>query len=228
MVNIILLGAGWHGKELYAYLKDIENLNNKIRFYGFIDDSKNISNIDGISFIGNFDDLNKHLIENKYEKFYYVAAVGNNDTRKLFVERIEAMGLDNIKPYILIHPTAYIGKNIFIDDGSCFAPHTIATTNIKIGKHCIINVKASISHNCSIGDYTSINPGVNICGDVTIGSNCVIGAGATLRDKIKIGNNVIIGAGAVAVNDIADDITAVGLPAKPVILRKKVDNVQDA
>ena len=44
----------------------------------------------------------------------------------------------------------------------------------------------------------------------------VIGAGAKVLGNIKVGDNVKIGAGAVVLNDIRDNVTVVGVPAKEV------------
>lgn len=48
-----------------------------------------------------------------------------------------------------------------------------------------------------------------------IGDNVFIGAGAKILGGITIGNNVKIGANAVVVNNVPDNKTVVGIPAKP-------------
>ena len=52
-----------------------------------------------------------------------------------------------------------------------------------------------------------------------IGDNVYIGANATVIGGITIGNNVTIGAGSVVINDIPDDCTVAGIPAR--IISKK-------
>lgn len=47
-----------------------------------------------------------------------------------------------------------------------------------------------------------------------IGDNVYIGAGAKVFGSITIGNNVFIGANSVVVNDVPDNCTVVGAPAK--------------
>lgn len=47
-----------------------------------------------------------------------------------------------------------------------------------------------------------------------MGNNVVIGAGACVLGEITIGNNVNIGANAVVINDVPNDCTVVGVPAK--------------
>jgi serine O-acetyltransferase len=49
-----------------------------------------------------------------------------------------------------------------------------------------------------------------------LGDNVFLGAGAKVVGPVRIGNNVRIGANAVVVDDIPDNSTAVGIPAKVV------------
>jgi len=49
-----------------------------------------------------------------------------------------------------------------------------------------------------------------------LGNNVFIGAGAKILGGVRIGNNVKIGANAVVVDDIPDNSTAVGIPARVV------------
>ena len=99
-----------------------------------------------------------------------------------------------------IHPGATIGKGLFIDHG----------TGVVIGE------------TTEIGDNCTIYQGVTLGGtgkDVgkrhpTLGNNVMVGAGAKVLGPVKIGNNVKIAAGAVVLQDIPDDCTAVGIPAR--------------
>ena len=76
-----------------------------------------------------------------------------------------------------------------------------------------------VSHFATIGKNCTIFHQVSIAQDEfntapIIGDNVLIGAGAKLLGDITIGNNVNIGANAVVVNDVPDNCTVVGIPAK--------------
>lgn len=83
----------------------------------------------------------------------------------------------------------------------------VLNPNVKIGKNC------SIRQGVTIGNRRSEND----C--PIIGDNCNIGAGAKILGSICIGNNVSIGANAVVLNDVPDNATAIGVPAR-IILKK--------
>ena len=48
----------------------------------------------------------------------------------------------------------------------------------------------------------------------------VLGIGSTVIDDIRIGNRVTVGAGAVVVSNISDNIVAIGVPAKKMLVDK--------
>ena len=99
-----------------------------------------------------------------------------------------------------IHPNAKIGKGIMVDHAS----------GVVIGE------------TAKIGDYSSLFHGVTLGGvgsekgqrHPQIGKNVMLSANSTIVGNIKIGDNVKIGAGSVVLNDIPENSTAVGVPAK--------------
>ena len=103
---------------------------------------------------------------------------------------------------IEIHPSAKIGKRLFIDHGA----------GVVIGE------------TAEIGDDCTIYQGVTLGGTgkhvgkrhPTIGNNVMIGAGAKVLGPFKVGDNSKIAAGAVVLNEIPEGSTAVGMPARVV------------
>ena len=106
------------------------------------------------------------------------------------------------KTNIEIHPGATIGKRFFIDHG----------TGVVIGE------------TAEVGDDVTIYQGVTLGGtgkDVgkrhpTVGDRVMIGAGAKVLGPFRIGDNAKIAAGSVVLNEIPENCTAVGTPARVV------------
>ncbi len=137
-----------------------------------------------------------------------VVAIGDPHDRKAMVDKLPA----RTRFDMLILGNS-IGDN-YIPAGCIIQPGAILTTNVFLGCHVIVNLNATIGHDCVIGDYTTISPGANISGNVTIGKLCYIGSGAVIREKVSICDNVTIGAGAVVLEDINQPGVYVGVPAK--------------
>ena len=211
-MEIIIIGAGGHGSEVYSYVQDLAALNPCLRVVGFVDENKPRGPWMGTEILGNFEELRASL--RLHDSSRYITAVGNNQVRRAFVKKAESPGALNLPAWSLIHHKAVIGRDVEIGVGACLAPGSIVTTRVRVGKHCIVNVNASVSHDCVVGDFVNINPGVVIAGNARIGEGCFIGAGATILDNVTIGEWTVIGAGAVVVDDIPAHVTAVGVPAR--------------
>jgi len=212
--SIIIIGAGGHGSELASYIRDLCKSGANLHLIGFVDEYKARGPWCGTEILGNLQDCAMVVRQQPKVPFHYITAMGDNQTRRHLVQAVAALGVPNLQAWTLRHPRATIGQDVTIGEGTCFAPGSIVTTQIRLGHHCILNVNASVSHDCEVGDFVNINPGAVVCGNVKIGTGCYIGAGATIIDKVSIGAWTIIGAGATVIDDLPAGVTAVGVPAR--------------
>ncbi|MBI1747546.1 MAG: acetyltransferase [Acidobacteria bacterium] len=210
---ILIVGAGGHGLEVFSYIRALADHGQPQPIFGFVDENKTAGCFETTMILGGFEALAGYVPPRADGIFYYITAVGNNQARMKLVKKMETLSKRNLIPWTLCHPQATIGLDVSIGEGSCVAPGCIITTRVRIGKHCILNVNASVSHDAVVGDYVNLNPGAVVCGNVQIGKGCFIGAGATIIDKVAIGDGTIIGAGAVVTNNLPAHVTAVGVPA---------------
>lgn len=210
MVEIVIIGAGRHGSEVYSYIQDLAAVDPGLHVAGFVDEHKPRGPWLGAEVLGNFDDLTN----SSHESCHYITSTGDNRLRRALANKAEALRKPQLNAWSLIHPLTSVGRDVEIGIGTCLAPGSIVTTRVRIGRHCILNVNASVSHDCIIGDFVNINPGAVVAGSARIGEGCYIGAGATIIDEVTIGEWTVIGAGAVVVDDIPAHVTAVGVPAR--------------
>jgi acetyltransferase EpsM len=212
--QVIVIGAGGHGKEVVSYISALQVSDGAVIARGFIDDHRPKGPFAGVNVLGGMDDLQAFLREHADTDFHYITAVGDNRTRAKLVRRVESLGVPNLTPWTLRHPDALIGPRVEVGAGTCLAPGSMLTTDVQLGEHCIVNVKASVSHDSTVGRYANINPGAVVCGNVRLGEGAYIGAAATIIDKVSIGEWSVIGAGAVVIEDLPPHVTAVGVPAR--------------
>ena len=108
---------------------------------------------------------------------------------------------------IEIHPGAKIGVNLFIDHGM----------GVVIGETSEIGDNVTIYHAVTLG---GISPSVDSERQrhekrhPTIGNEVVIGSGAQIIGPVKVGDGSRIAANAVVVNNVPENSTMVGVPAK--------------
>lgn len=103
---------------------------------------------------------------------------------------------------IEIHPGAQLGHGILIDHGA----------GVVIGETAVV------------GDNCTIYQGVTLGGvgtkkgkrHPTLGNNVTVGSGAKILGSFQVGDNCSIAANAVLLQPLEENITAVGIPAKPV------------
>lgn len=203
---IIIIGAGGLGREVAWLLEDINKAKPEWDLIGFLDDSKEGQTVEAYMILGK---INKIYTLNPSP--YVVIAIA--DTQARFKLATDLMA-NNIKLATLIHPSLIKSDYVKIDEGSIICSGNIFTTNVSIGKHCIINPGCFIGHDTVLEDFVSLMPSANIAGDVKVGIGAYFGLSSSVINKISIGAWSVIGAGAVVINDIPDNVTVVGVPAK--------------
>lgn len=140
-------------------------------------------------------------------------AIGASLIRRNILRQLE---IARVRIASISHPSAIVSSDGAIGPGCLLAPGSIVNIGSRIGIGCIVNTGASVDHDCELGDGVHICPGARLAGDVRVGEGSWIGIGAAVRQGIRIGAGVTIGAGAAVVCDIADGVTAVGTPARPI------------
>ncbi|MBQ6524178.1 MAG: serine O-acetyltransferase [Atopobiaceae bacterium] len=100
-----------------------------------------------------------------------------------------------------IHPAATIGRRFTIDHGM----------GVVIGSTAIIGDDCMVYQGVTLGmtgkrPYGKRHP--------TLGSNVLVGANAVVLGAINVGDGAKIGAGAVVVEDVPEQVTVAGVPAR--------------
>lgn len=210
MENIIIIGASGHAKVII----DIIEKQGKYNIVGLLDDSFDKKGTDflGYKIIGN-------VTENVIRFNSGIVAIGDNYTRYLIVSKIKSLN-PSFTFVSAIHPFTAIAKHVSIGCGTVAMAGTIINNDTTIGKHCILNTKASVGHDNKVGDYVTVGPGATLGGNVTIGDFSNISIGANIKHGVSIGKETVIGAGATLLNDVPDNVVAYGTPAKIVRERK--------
>lgn len=200
--KLLIIGAGGHGKVA----ADIAQKMGMWQEIAFLDDSEVSKSFMGMEVIGKTSDAFLYK-----EKADFFVAIGGNIIREKTQEKLLNKGLTFAK---LIHPSAVIGLDVEIGEGSIVVAGAIINSSTIIGKGCIINTNSSVGHDSIVKDYVHIAPGVSIAGTVSIEKGSWIGIGSAVRNNINICSNSIVGAGSVVVKDIVKPGKYVGVPVR--------------
>ncbi len=196
--KIMIIGASGHGKVV----ADIAQKNG-YEIIGFLDDNNSIKEICGFPVLGKVSAVKKY--KNECE---FVIAIGNNQIRQGIAEQYD------VKWATLIHPTAVLGMQVELGEGTVVMANTVVNPCVRIGKHCIINTGAIVEHDNYLEDYVHISPNATLAGTVCVGRKTHIGVCVCVKNNVTIAKDVVVGAGAVVIKDIERAGTYVGLPAK--------------
>ena len=210
--KIFIFGIGGHSRVLLSELLLIDNCNSII-FIG-PDDNKDssikINNID-YNVINSLSEL-----ESLYdEESCGIVGIGSIEKRISIVDKVNKI-FPSFNWMTLISKNSIISDDVVIKEGTAVIAGSIINTGTKIGKHCIINTKASIDHDNIICDFINIAPTVVTGGDVKIGSNSDIGIGSTITNNINIDHDVIIGGHSFVNKNCISNSLYFGTPAKKI------------
>ena len=143
----------------------------------------------------------KAVFFHKISNFFYIAGFD-------LIARIISQAI-RFFTGIEIHPGAKIGKNLFIDHGM----------GVVIGETSEIGNNVTIYHAVTLGGIAPSIDSENQRNEKrhpTIGNDVVIGSGAQIIGPINVGNGSRIAANAVVVNDVLENSTMIGIPAKAI------------
>ncbi|MBQ8609419.1 MAG: UDP-N-acetylbacillosamine N-acetyltransferase [Campylobacter sp.] len=173
----------------------------------------NIARANGYDNLIFLDDNSDMKFNSNLPKHPIIIAIGNALIRQKLQNLVLSSGFELIT---LIHPTAVIGSDVTIGNGSVIMPGAIINAKSTIGNGVIINSGAIIEHECTISDFAHICPGVAIAGGSLVGERSWIGIGSSVIQNITIKPDITIGAGSVVVKDILEGSLAYGNPCRVV------------
>jgi sugar O-acyltransferase (sialic acid O-acetyltransferase NeuD family) len=210
MRDIVIYGGGGFAREVLQVLLDINAQQPTWKILGFLVDKdyREESVIQGLPVLGGAEWLAGkagHAV---------VVANGESHHRLAMVERLDAIAEFDFP--VLIHPRAWLGRNIKLGPGCIVCAGVAMTTDIYAGMHVNINVNATVGHDCRFEDFATVSHGVNVSGNVRVGEGVELLAGSVVIPHVKFGSWSKLAAGAVALSDIPPQSLAVGAPARVV------------
>jgi sugar O-acyltransferase (sialic acid O-acetyltransferase NeuD family) len=209
MQPIVIVGAGGHGREVAAQLREMERAGSPWRLLGFLDDGVEPGTfVGGSTVLGGTD-----WLDDSGDAPHCVLGVGSPALKRRLAERL--------RPKVagfpaLVHPGVALDDTARVGEGALVAAGCVLTVDLEIGAFATLNRLCTVSHDCRVGAYATLAPGVLLAGAVHVGEGADLGIGASVIQGIHVGEWSVVGAGAAVVRDLPPDCTAVGVPARPI------------
>jgi sugar O-acyltransferase (sialic acid O-acetyltransferase NeuD family) len=216
-MKVLLIGASGHAKVIIDIIEAI----GRDRIVGLTtEEARSDGLFCGYPVLGNILDVPKIFTE--YHVECLLVAIGDNWDRCRVASRITHL-LPAIEFITFVHPSAQIGRQVEIESGTVVMPGAVVNSGSRVGRHCIINTRASIDHDSVLADCASVGPGATLGGDVRIGHCTAIGIGATIKHRVSIGEHTVIGAGSLVLRDQPGFVVAYGTPARVIRPREECE-----
>lgn len=211
MKELIIIGAGGFGRELFHFSKECLGYEDEYKVVGFIDDAVGaLKNFKGYPpFLGTIE--SHHVSDNQV----FICAISDVRIRLAVIKSLLLKGAKFIN---LVHTTARVVKTSKLGVGCIVGPLVSIGADVIIGDYCLLQTGVIVGHDVEIDDnsridnYSILVAGVKLKKNATIHSNSVINA------KVIVGEDAIVGACSFVVRNVKAGTTVYGNPAKSLIV----------
>ena len=210
MKNLIVLGAGGFGREVYNSALESIGYGEEFEVKGFLDDNVHALDLfEGYPpIMGTIDEYEPQVDD------VFVCAVGVVKTRRMLSEKIMSKGGSF---QTLIHKTAYIGRNAKVGEGCIILAGARIHCDVTVGKYVIVQPYSIIGHDVQVGDWTLINALADCGGMSKVGEMVTLHTTSFILPQSVIEDGATVGAGSVVLRKVKAGMTVMGVPAKPVL-----------
>ncbi len=163
-MKLIILGSGGYGRVV----ADIATQLNRYDEILFLDDHSTASDV-----LGKCQDFSK------FDGEFY-PAFGNNEARLSWISRLLEAGK---QVATIVHPTAYVSPTATLGVGVTVLPKSAVGSFTVVEDGCIINMSATVDHNCTIGKGCHICLGAIVKADNHLPEKLKIEAGQVVENR---------------------------------------------
>lgn len=207
MKQLYILGAGGFGREVFNWAEQHPDCGKAWDIRGFVDDNPDALQ----SFDYPVGVVSSVAACQPGPNDLFLCGIGQVEVKQRLVERLKAKGATFLT---LAHPTAIIGRNVTLGEGTVLCPRVILTCDIRLGAFVTVNCASIAGHDVVVGDWTTINGGCELTGGVQVGEKAFFGTHALTRPGVQIGAGATIGLGSAVISNVPAGGRVIGVPAR--------------
>jgi sugar O-acyltransferase (sialic acid O-acetyltransferase NeuD family) len=208
MKNLIIVGAGGFGRELYEMLWDVYSPA-EYRFKGFLARDPVDLAPDGVTeaVLGDPEEYRPDPQDR------LLLAIGLMDVRRRAVESLEGRGgtFDSF-----VHPLARVAATAQVGLGAVIYPFAVVSNRVSLSPHVHLNYYASVGHDCQLGRYCLLAPYGTLNGFVQLADEVYISTHATVAPGRRLGKRCKVSANSACMQDADDEMLIFGVPGRQV------------
>lgn len=203
--HLIIINGGRFGREVLNWALDLEPTSD-FHVKGILDDRTDILKDFGYSvpILGPVEAYSPCLDDR------FVCAIGDPVSKKKYTDLLEARGA---RFATLIHPTAYIARNVILEEGVIIAPLASISCDVKVGRHSTVGINSALAHDVCIGRWCQVSGNVGLNGAVKLEDGVFIGDRVSILPDLHVGEWAYIGAGSVVLKRVRPRDKVFGYPA---------------
>ncbi len=209
MKNLIIIGAGGMGREVFDLATACKGFNSEYIIKGFLDDSLDaLHGFDGYPPV--IDTIAHYPLE---AQDIFVCSMGDVSLKKASINIILEKGGVFIN---LIHPAAFIGKNVRMGRGCIVLRNAFVGTECIIDDFVMIQVSSVIGHDVKIGKYSRIDCLAVCVGGTELKDGVTVHTGSVINHRVIVEKGATVGALSFVIRKVKENTTVLGNPARKI------------
>lgn len=207
--RLVIIGAGSFGREVCTWAAQAVAAGASWTIKGFIDGRPGV--LDGFS-------CRAPILASPEDyapapEDVFLCAIGDPAVKRRYCDLLAGKAA---RFATLIHPSACVGPDVRIGEGSILGPFTQLSCDIILGRHVVFGTHSNTAHDTRIGDYAQICGSCEINGHAVLEEGVFLGSHATILPKARVGAWAYVGAGSVVLRRVAPGAKVFGNPAVPI------------
>ncbi len=206
MKQIIIVGAGGFGREVFGYAEDCIRAGAAWEIKGFLDDNPRA--LDGLDYPCGL--LGGIAAYQPRQGDYFLMGLGLPKAKKAVAGQLLARGAAF---ETLIHPTARVGRNVRVGAGCVLCLHTNFTCDISLGDFVTVNCHSGCGHDARLGSWTTLSSYCDVTGHVQLGEGVFFASSVKTVPSSKVGDWASVGINSSVIMNVKAGASVFGNPA---------------
>lgn len=204
---ILIVGAGGHGRGILEILVAAGQGECVV---GFLDDGLGSEHrVGGLPVVGTVASAASWSAKGAV----FLLGVGEPLVRRTVARKLDALGAAFASA---VHPRATLYREVEVGPGAVVAAGVVVAAKTTLGPHSLLNLNATVGHDCRLEAFATVAPGANLGGFVHMAEAAFVGLNGTVVPGRNLGRECRLGPGSVLLEDLGERRIAFGVPARVV------------